>query len=305
MLLLGFADDVLDLRWRHKLLLPSLASLPLLMTYFVNSDFTVVIMPAFIRPITGFSLNVGVLYYLYMCMLAVFCTNAINILAGVNGIECGQSVIIATSIAIFNCAELSGSYFKNHLFSLCLILPYIAVSTALLRHNWYPSRVFVGDTFCYFSGMVFAVSAILGHFSKTLLLFFIPQIFNFLFSCPQLFHLLPCPRHRMPRYNPETDTLSPSTFLVKRQELKPLPKLILFLAEMFGLCRVTAIVKDGDDKNWSEVTNFTIINLLLKITGPFHEEKVTTTLLIIQTVCSALAFLVRYPLANMLYPPVE
>jgi UDP-N-acetylglucosamine--dolichyl-phosphate N-acetylglucosaminephosphotransferase len=29
----------------------------------------------------------GVLYYIYMGMLAVFCTNAINILAGINGIE--------------------------------------------------------------------------------------------------------------------------------------------------------------------------------------------------------------------------
>ncbi|KAF5270899.1 hypothetical protein FQR65_LT17762, partial [Abscondita terminalis] len=46
---------------------------------------------------------------------------------------------------------------------------------ALLKHNWYPSKVFVGDTFCYLSGMTFAVVGILGHFSKTTLLFFIPQ----------------------------------------------------------------------------------------------------------------------------------
>lgn len=32
--LLGFADDVLDLRWRHKLLFPSIASLPLLLVYY-------------------------------------------------------------------------------------------------------------------------------------------------------------------------------------------------------------------------------------------------------------------------------
>ena len=40
----------------------------------------------------------------------------------------------------------------------------------------YPSSVFVGDTFCYFSGMTFAVVGIIGHFSKTVLLFFIPQV---------------------------------------------------------------------------------------------------------------------------------
>lgn len=33
MVLLGFADDVLDLPWRYKLILPTVASLPLLCTY--------------------------------------------------------------------------------------------------------------------------------------------------------------------------------------------------------------------------------------------------------------------------------
>jgi UDP-N-acetylglucosamine--dolichyl-phosphate N-acetylglucosaminephosphotransferase len=66
--------------------------------------------------------------------------------------------------------------------------------------NRYPSRVFVGDTFCYFSGMTFAVVGILGHFSKTMLLFFLPQVANFVYSVPQLFHLVPCPRHRLPRF---------------------------------------------------------------------------------------------------------
>ncbi len=41
-----------------------------------------------------------------MSMVAVFCTNAINILAGINGLEVGQSIIIATSILIFNFIEL-------------------------------------------------------------------------------------------------------------------------------------------------------------------------------------------------------
>lgn len=47
--------------------------------------------------------------------------------------------------------------------------------------------------------MTFAVVGILGHFSKTMLLFFIPQAFNFLLSLPQLFLLVECPRHRLPK----------------------------------------------------------------------------------------------------------
>lgn len=72
-----------------------------------------------------------------MGMLAVFCTNAINILAGINGVEVGQSVVIAMSIAVFNFIEITrGQFPAKHLFSLYLILPFIAVSLALLRHNW-------------------------------------------------------------------------------------------------------------------------------------------------------------------------
>lgn len=63
----------------------------------------------------------------------------------------------------------------------------------------YPARAFPGDTLCYVTGMAFAVVGIQAHFSKTLLLFFMPQIFNFVLSCPQLFGIVPCPRHRMPK----------------------------------------------------------------------------------------------------------
>ena len=108
MLLLGFTDDVLDLRWRHKLLLPTMASLPLLMVYYVTCDRTDIVVPVVLRSILGSNIDLSFLYYIYMGMLAVFCTNAINILAGINGLEAGQSVIIALSIIAFNLGEVNG-----------------------------------------------------------------------------------------------------------------------------------------------------------------------------------------------------
>uniref|UniRef100_A0A6G4ZWC8 UDP-N-acetylglucosamine--dolichyl-phosphate N-acetylglucosaminephosphotransferase n=1 Tax=Rhipicephalus microplus TaxID=6941 RepID=A0A6G4ZWC8_RHIMP len=172
MLLLGFADDVLDLKWRDKLLLPTLASLPLLVVYYVTFNNTTIIVPKPFRFVFGNDLWLGPLYYIYMGMLAVFCTNAINILAGINGLEAGQSAVIAASIIIFNLIELFGDCWKSHLFSLYLMPPFLLTTLGLLKYNWYPSQVFVGDTFCYFAGMTFAVVGILGHFSKTMLLFF-------------------------------------------------------------------------------------------------------------------------------------
>ena len=71
-----------------------------------------------------------------MGLLAVFCTNAINILAGVNGLEVGQSVVIALSLLAHNLTELGGPLHDTHLFSLYLLLPFIGVSLALLYHNW-------------------------------------------------------------------------------------------------------------------------------------------------------------------------
>jgi len=44
--------------------------------------------------------------------------------------------------------------------------------------------------------------------SETLLLFFLPQVLNFLCSVPQLFHFVPCPRHRLPRFDPQTGLLT-------------------------------------------------------------------------------------------------
>lgn len=136
MILLGFADDVLDLRWRHKLLLPTIASLPLLMVYYVNFNSTTIIVPKPFRSYLGFSVDLGFIYYIYMGMLAVFCTNAINILAGINGLEVGQSIVIAISIAIFNFVELHGNQWKAHLFSLYFLFPYLGTSLALFKHNW-------------------------------------------------------------------------------------------------------------------------------------------------------------------------
>lgn len=40
-------------------------------------------------------------YLVYMGILAVFCTNAINIYAGINGLEAGQSYIIGCAMLFY------------------------------------------------------------------------------------------------------------------------------------------------------------------------------------------------------------
>ena len=98
--MLGFIDDVIELRWRHKILITTVAVYPLLVAY---SGLTSVLMPKFVRGLIGAdTINLGFLYYVWMGMLAIFCSNSINIYAGINGIEVGQSFVIGVFILIHN-----------------------------------------------------------------------------------------------------------------------------------------------------------------------------------------------------------
>lgn len=145
--------------------------------------------------------------------------------------------------------------------------------------------------------MTFAVVGILGHFSKTILLFFIPQIINFIYSVPQLFHFIPCPRHRLPKFDPETGLLNFSKTSFKEEELSKIGKLLFFI---FKTLRLIKWERSSDD-NVTVCNNFTLINFFILLTGPIHEEKLNQYLLWFQVFCSCFAFMIRYPLAQFFY----
>ncbi|KAF2763837.1 UDP-N-acetylglucosamine:dolichyl phosphate N-acetylglucosamine-1-phosphate transferase-like protein [Teratosphaeria nubilosa] len=302
--ILGILDDSFDMRWRHKFFIPAFAALPMLALYFVDFGVTHVMVPLPLRPYLGELVELGWLYYLYMAAISIFCPNCINILAGINGIEVGQSIVIAFLIVINDSLYLLPSTApphpaaESHLFSVYLLLPFIGVSLALFKHNWYPAKIFVGDTYCYFAGMVFAVVGILGHFSKTLLLLFIPQIFNFIYSAPQLFHIVPCPRHRLPRYNARTDFLEPSVAIFT--EDKPLRPIVGEILKMLDKLKLLRIKTDGSGRV-TETSNFTILNLWLVWRGPMREVRLATEVLMMQTAVGLLGLWVRHTLARMLF----
>ena len=400
MLLLGFIDDVLDLPWRYKLVLPPIASLPLLCSYRGATSFVIpsplrwilfdtatknlTLLGSLINIIVdvdelsqGKIVELGIYFMIYMALLAVFCTNAINIYAGINGLEVGQSYIISLGIMVFQLLEiireklpqqlvdsntlccdnfkdsdyhllnlgknsffnaaisskpissfllffsdllpsnlLSNSLKENYgpsessttaifgvlpsatlllsetnmadqLFILTLIIPFTFTSLALLQYNWYPASVFVGDTFCYFAGMTFAVCGIHGHFSKTLFFLFIPQIVNFILSLPQLFKLIPCPRHRLPKYNPSIDKVGCSICDCKPEEYQ-------WAKLLFGI-----------PKEEKYFINFTLINVVLRCFGPLHEKTLTSILLLLQILSCAFALYIRFVIAPIYFLDVE
>lgn len=357
---LGFVDDVLDIRWRYKLPIPLLSSIPMLAVYMAGGGTTGVVIPAWppiLRDVLGCStMELGALYYVFMMMLATFCTNCINILAGINGVEVGQATVIALSICVNDLLYLdipavvraalinktpipypvdilrgyhgSQDLVIRHLFSLHLLLPFIGTSLALLAWNRYPARVFVGDTYCYFAGMVLVSCGVLGHYSKTLLLFFLPQIFNFLLSCPQLFGLVPCPRHRVPFVDVPSGRLYPSSVRLHAST----PRVTHALLALLESCRCVRRLRNETGQVVG-VTNMTLLNAVLVMAGARAEtvsradlsaslavadpalkpRAARSTLylterglwyctMLVQVIGSVIAFAIRYRLSSVLFP---
>lgn len=306
-MILGNYDDFFDIRWRHKVLIPAVAAIPILAVYYLTYGVTHIVVPYPIERYLGDVVNLGWLYYAYMAAVAIFCPNCINILAGINGIEVAQSIVIACLILCNDVLAIlwrpqnaqTNTIADNHLFSIYLLLPFLGVSTALLRYNWFPAQVFVGDTYCYFAGMIFAILGILGHFSKTLLLLFLPQIFNFVYSIPQLLRVVPCPRHRLPALHKESGLLVPSMTIWQEPPSQLVSLGLLFLAS-FPIIPLLKIETDTKG-TITQSSNLTIINLWLVWRGPKQEARLATELLIFQLGLGLAGLAARHELALLIF----
>ena len=247
-----------------------------------------------------------------MSALSIFAPNSINIIAGINGIEVGQSIVIALLLVLNSSLYLipfPGNPVINglnphpatdsHLLTLFLLLPFLAISMALWTQNRYPARVFVGDTYCYVAGIVFACVAILAHFSKTLLLLLIPQIFNFVYSAPQLFHIVPCPRHRLPKFNARTGLLEPSVTTYPPE--RPPSKLLTMAFFVLGRLRLLEVVVDPKTSRISSTSNLTILNLWLVWFGPMRENRLAWSILGMQISLGLMGLFIRHTMALWIF----
>ncbi|MFX1486775.1 MAG: UDP-N-acetylglucosamine--dolichyl-phosphate N-acetylglucosaminephosphotransferase [Promethearchaeota archaeon] len=194
-LLLGFMDDVLNVRWRYKLLIPLVSAIPLIVNY---AGETAISLPLF-----GV-VELGLVYtWLLIPTMTVYMANAINIYAGINLLEVGQSIVLGGAVLLLG-------VLTERLFSVFMMTPFLAASLALAYYNRYPARVFVGNSYTYFSGMCIIVTSILSNMEKIIILCTIPQFLNFIYSMKDF--LGECPQHRLPAFNKETGLLHDSHY---------------------------------------------------------------------------------------------
>ncbi len=163
---IGIIDDLLG--WHHgglskkfRLILCVFAAIPLMV---INAGDSQVSFP-FLGVI-----NIGLLYPLILIPLGIVgAATTFNFLAGFNGLEAGQGVIVLASLSIV-------SYFTGNpwlsFIGVCMILALLA----FLFFNWCPARTFPGDVLTYPIGGLIAIMAILGNFERIALFFFIPYI---------------------------------------------------------------------------------------------------------------------------------
>lgn len=169
----GLTDDFLG--WHHgglsmkvRLALAIVASIPLIV---INAGQTTITLP-FLGGI-----DLGWFYLLVLIPVGITATTTVyNFLAGVDGLEAGQGVLIVGFLSYV--AYINGTAWLA-VVGLCMV----ASLLAFWFFNKAPSRVFPGDVLTYSVGALIGVMAILGNFERIALIIFIPYIIEMILKC--------------------------------------------------------------------------------------------------------------------------
>jgi UDP-N-acetylglucosamine--dolichyl-phosphate N-acetylglucosaminephosphotransferase len=119
---------------------------------------------------TMMGIEFGLIYPLIFIPIGIVGTTATyNFLAGFNGLEAGQGIIILTGLSF--ATYITGNPWLS-IISLCMVASLIA----FYIFNKFPAKVFPGDVLTYPIGIMIAIIAIMGNIEKIAIFFFIPYI---------------------------------------------------------------------------------------------------------------------------------
>lgn len=153
----GILDDKFDLRPVIKFGGQVIAA-----TFLISSG---LIIEKFTLPVIGV-VDLGVFSVLITILWVVGITNAVNFMDGLDGLATGISTIAISTMLIM--AIIDMQVFAAY---LCVVL--IGANIGFLYHNFYPAKIYMGDTGSNFLGYMIAVISILGLFKNIALLGFV------------------------------------------------------------------------------------------------------------------------------------
>jgi UDP-GlcNAc:undecaprenyl-phosphate GlcNAc-1-phosphate transferase len=155
LLIVGFIDDQYGLPPLFRLLVQLLSALLLIA---VGIRFDAAFGTA-LDPVLGIALTI---------LWVMGITNAINLMDGLDGLAGGISYITAMCL-------LATSAQNPQWASGTLVLAALAgAALGFLRHNFYPSKIIMGDGGAYFFGYVLAATSLVGNLKVTTLLAIVP-----------------------------------------------------------------------------------------------------------------------------------
>jgi len=162
-LLLGIVDDIADLSPKHKFIIQMI---PALIVIIYNSD---LINSFIVNQLKSVDL-LGYLLYPILILWIVGVTNSINLIDGLDGLACGVSIITLIAFLILG--------WKQNFETLNFLSIALAGSMlALLRFNFYPAKIFLGDSGSTFTGFMLAsIGALWVLKSENVFFVFIPII---------------------------------------------------------------------------------------------------------------------------------
>ena len=163
--LVGFTDDILGwkigLRRRTRMLFVLVAAIPLMAINAGKSTIAI--------PFNGVT-DIGLLYPILFIPIGILgATTTYNFIAGYNGLEAGQSIIMLLGLGFV-------AFFTGNPWLSIIALCAISALVAFLLYNYCPAKVFPGDSLTYTVGGLIAIMAIVGNFERIALFFFIPYI---------------------------------------------------------------------------------------------------------------------------------
>jgi UDP-N-acetylglucosamine--dolichyl-phosphate N-acetylglucosaminephosphotransferase len=165
--LIGVVDDLLDMRQWVKALLPLLAAVPLMAVRAGHSTVWI--------PFVG-RVNFWIYYPLVLVPLGVTgAANAVNMLAGFNGLEVGMGVVAMGSLSMI-------AWQTGQATALLLLVCGLGALLGMLYFNWYPARIFIGDVGTLSIGAILASACIIGNFEVAGVIVIVPYAADFLFK---------------------------------------------------------------------------------------------------------------------------
>lgn len=157
---IGFSDDILG--W--KIGLTKTVRIILL----IFASFPLIVINAGKSEMMGISL--GLFYPLFLIPLGIVgAASTFNFLAGYNGLETSQGIIMLSALSII-------TFFTGNSWISIIGFVMVACLIAFYIFNKYPARVFPGDILTYSTGALIAIISILGNVEKVAIFFFIPYI---------------------------------------------------------------------------------------------------------------------------------